>query len=260
MEAPFQEILTVMENAFRRMERQIPQPKEVPYKDSFVFRYKEKTIEQALIQKLARVISGLHAVNLLLDHGFLQEQAVLHRTLDELNEDIMFLAYALTNDGITDLHNRYLKAFYEEEFDKPYDPVASTQKRDMVPRKKIHAYLVRTTETGLDPSRGSALYRTLSKAFSGFVHAASPQIMDMWGGAPPKFSLNGMLGTPRVEEYKRDAWNYFYRGLISVTVVGKAFGDKPLVDSLLSCKEQFERAYGKDYSEEIGMPPPGAKK
>jgi hypothetical protein len=119
----FHQALTVMDNAFRRLEAQVPAPKTQPFNDSFVFRYEEKTIEQALIQKLARVISGLRAVDILLFHGHIQEQSVLHRTLDELNEDIMFLTAAVTNDTVTDLHKQYLEAFWAEEFDVPADPV-----------------------------------------------------------------------------------------------------------------------------------------
>jgi len=55
---------------------------------------------------------------LLLSHGFVQEQAVLQRTIDETNEDIDFLVYAVTNDTVTELHERFLEAFWEEEIDE----------------------------------------------------------------------------------------------------------------------------------------------
>lgn len=51
-----------MENAFRRLEGQVPAPQWQPWNDGFVLRHKEQMIEQALIQKLARVVSGLHAI------------------------------------------------------------------------------------------------------------------------------------------------------------------------------------------------------
>ena len=73
----------------------MPPPQKVPYGDAFVFRYKEKTIQQAMVQKLARVVSGLHAAWLLLENGFLQEQAAVQRMLDEFHEDILFLAFAV---------------------------------------------------------------------------------------------------------------------------------------------------------------------
>jgi len=56
------------------------------------------------------------------------------------------------------------------------------------------------------------------------VHGAAPQIMDLYGGTPPHFSINGMLGTTRIEEHTDDLWNYMYRTLISHVLVAKASG------------------------------------
>ena len=75
-------------------------PQRVPHGDAFVFRYKEKTIHQAMVQKLARVVSGLHAARLLLENGLLQEQAAVQRMLDEFHEDILFLAFAVIKENI----------------------------------------------------------------------------------------------------------------------------------------------------------------
>ena len=79
----------------------------------------------------------------MLDHGFVQEQGAIQRTLDEIGEDIVFLAAALTNDRITPLHVRYLNSFYEEEFDAQTGKPKLRRKRDMVPRDKIQAYVHR---------------------------------------------------------------------------------------------------------------------
>jgi hypothetical protein len=246
----FHELLAVMDSAFRRLEAQVPPPKPVPWRDEYVLRYAEKTIEQALIQKLARVISGLRAVDILLYHGHVQEQGVLHRTIDELNDDVLFLAAARTNDTVTDLHERFLEAFWVEEFDVPEDPIASTQKRDTPPRRKIRAYITRILGEGLNPSRQVDVGETISKTYSGFVHGASPHIMDMCGGDPPRFHLAGMRGTVRINEYADDAWNYFYRSFISVIVAAKAFGDESLVEALEKKKLEFETTSGKDYEGE----------
>lgn len=244
----FHQALKVMRQAFRRLERQVPAPKPIPFKDHFVLRHVEKTIEQALIQKLARVISGLHAVEVLLVNGFVQEQAVLNRTLDEFAEDINFLAAAIGNDTLTDLHRQYLDAFFAEEFDNPDSPVDSTQKRNYPPRRKIWAYTNRVLGEGINPSKARDVAETLSKTFSGYVHAASPQIMDMCAGDPPTFHLTGMNGTTRVGEHVEDAWNYYYRGLLATTVAAKALGDAALVDHLYKCIGQFEQASGTNFS------------
>lgn len=239
------EALRVMESAFRRLEGQVPPPTQVSYKDSFQFRYEDELIEQALIQKLARQISGLYAIDILLLNGLVQEQAVIQRTLDEIGEDINFLTLALTNHEVTPLHGQYLEAFWKEEFDAE-TAAESTQKRNYPPRRKIVAY--NSCHGGLsDPSTANEVSRTISKTYSGYVHASSPQIMDMCGGNPPRFHLQGMQGTPRILEHAEDAWNYYYRGLLSVTFVAKAFGDEPLVDHLYEYISKFEERSGTRY-------------
>jgi hypothetical protein len=115
--------LAHMEATLRGFETKVPRPKAVPHVDGFVYRYTEKNLHQAIVQKLARVVSGLHACRVLLEHGFVQELAALQRTIDEFEEDVAFLSYAIIFDDFTDLHRRYLSAFYEEEFDRPGDPI-----------------------------------------------------------------------------------------------------------------------------------------
>jgi hypothetical protein len=239
--------LTVLEKAFRRLEQYVPPPRLKRVKGHLALRYREQSIEQALIQKLARLISTLHAAQLLLESGFIQEQGSLQRILDELHEDIIFLAIAITNDKTTALHQRYLKAFWAEEFDNPSDPVGSHSDRDMVPRPKIRAYVSRIVGSSSNPSRDLAVSKTISKVYSGYVHAASPHIMEMCDGTPPRFHLSGMLGTQRMDEHEFDIWNYYYRGLVSATVVGKAFGDSPLVDALCKFSFKFQGASGRDF-------------
>ena len=247
MNALYIQILRNMEQTLLSLEKRVSPPQRIPFKDSFVYRYVERTIHQALIQKLARVVSGLHAAYLLLQHGLVQEQAALQRMLDEFHEDIMMLAYASIYSDVTALHEKYLAAFYEEEFDKE-NAIESTQKRPMVSRKEIRAYLAKVEGAALDPSRGIELSRTVSKAYSGFVHGASPHIMDMYGGHPPRFHVAGMLGTEREEEHREDLWNYFYRGIISFTFVAKAFGDDQLFDRIRQYRDEFEKQSGKSYT------------
>lgn len=57
MEALYDQAIQNMENTVHILAQRVPQPQRVPYKDSFVFRHVEKTINQALVQKLARLVS-----------------------------------------------------------------------------------------------------------------------------------------------------------------------------------------------------------
>jgi len=101
----YAEALGNMASALASFENRVPHPQRVPYKDGFVFRYVERTIEQAIVQKLARLASGLHAARILLDHGFFQEQAALQRMLDEFREDVIFLSLAVLRDDLTDVQS-----------------------------------------------------------------------------------------------------------------------------------------------------------
>ena len=245
MHTDIDQMLDLMDRTFRDFENSMPtKPQFVKLSFGMAFRFKEKDIYQAMIQKLARVQSSVRAARLLLSNGFVQEQAILHRTIDETNEDIMFLVYAVTNDTITDLHKRFLKAFWEEEIDESGTMIASRQKRPMIPRKKIQAYLAKIEGVDLDSSTQQEVTRTISKAYSGFVHGASPHIMDMYGGNPPHFHTNGMLGTPRMGEHSDDLWNYVYRSYISHIAVAKALGAAKHVEVLNKHLVRFEQNAG----------------
>ena len=120
MDVLYNQTLRQLDKSFKRLEAldaMVPPPQIMRHGDSFVFRYKEKTVHQALIQKLARMVSGLHAARLLCDNGFFQEQGAIQRMLDECHEDILFLAFGVIKGDITQLHRDYLDAFYKEEFD-----------------------------------------------------------------------------------------------------------------------------------------------
>jgi hypothetical protein len=101
----FAPTLEILEGAFRQLESRIPAPTKKPWKDSFVFRYAERTIHQAIVQKLARTISGLHAITALLNRGLFQEQGMIQRALDELEEDIAFLSLGVISGELSSLHN-----------------------------------------------------------------------------------------------------------------------------------------------------------
>ncbi|MBU0768723.1 MAG: hypothetical protein KJ687_06510 [Proteobacteria bacterium] len=245
MHADINQMLDLMDRTFRDFENSMPsKPQSVKLSFGMAFRFKEKDIYQAMIQKLARVQSCVRAAILLLSNGFVQEQAILHRTIDETNEDILFLVYAVTNGTITDLHKRFLEGFWEEEIDESGTMMASIQKRPMIPRKKIQAYIASIECVDLDPSTSKEVLRTIYKAYSGFVHGASPHIMDMYGGSPPQFHTKGMLGTPRMEEHSEDLWNYVYRSYLSHITVAKALGSEKHVEILNKHLVRFEKNAG----------------
>ncbi len=200
-------------------------PRRVSFADSYVYRFDGRTAREAMLQKLVRVVSGLRAADILREAGYVQEQAVIQRVLDEINEDIQFLSGPALFDVETEHHQTYLNSFFEEEADSDSGELGA-QNRPMVPRKKIRAYIAKIQGPSLDPSTGAKLARQLSKGYSGYVHAASPQIMEMFGGDPPQFAMNGMLATERHDEHSRDLWNQFFRSNVAFALASKAFGNE----------------------------------
>lgn len=249
MKQLYDRTLTCMETSHTILAGRVQAPRVVRLgKNGLSFRYAEKGIHEALIQKLARVVSGLHAVLLLAEHGFCQEQAALQRMIDELNEDILVLAHGVVFNKPTDLHQEYLAAFYKEEFDNPDSAIKSTQRRPMVPRQKIRAYISRIEGLQLDVNATVEALRTVQKAYSGYVHGASPHIMEMYLGRPPRWHLRGMLGTHRVDDHRSDLRNVFYRGIVLFAYTAKAFGDEELFGEILRYTREFAAAAGVSFA------------
>ena len=243
MDQIYEKTLTFLEQVVDILATKVPQPKLVMIEKIYVFRYEEKTVHQAIVQKLARMVSTLAAARLLLNQGFLQEQASLQRILDEIVEDISFLAFGiLQGDHERELHRKYLDNFYQEEFDAE-TAIKSSQKRRMIPRKRIQAYMARTSFSSFDPSSGQELLRTLSKFYSGYIHAASPQLMEMYGGEPKRFHMRSMKGIHNYDDYKRDLWNYFFRGACICTLSAKAFGMEELFEECHELEKWFQKKF-----------------
>jgi hypothetical protein len=252
MDDIYQQLLRDMEIALESFISKVPPAQRVPFARSFVFRYVEQTAEQAIVQKLARIITGLRAALLLVRSGLVQEQSVIERVLDELFEDVLFLVLGIAEGELGLKHKRFLENFYQEEFNIPENPLNSDQKRPMIKRKEIQAYNAAAGTVG-NPSLNQQVARTVSKAFSGFVHAASPQIMEMYSDSPPQFYVYGMLGTPRMEAANREIWNYFYRGITAFMIVAsRVLIDGELLAHLASQREKFEAVTGKIYEQYRG--------
>ena len=75
---------------FSAVENCIAPAKWVPWEDQFNWRFLERDPTQLLVQKLARQISALQVIDLLLLTGRLPVIGTIYRQLDEINEDIAF--------------------------------------------------------------------------------------------------------------------------------------------------------------------------
>ena len=86
----------------------------------------------------------------------------------------------------------------------------------------------------------------IHSGYSGFVHGASPHIMDMVQGNPPLFRIHGMAGTLLHKMHLDDLYNQFFRAIISFAIVAKAFGNEELFETLRAYHLEFDRMSGRD--------------
>lgn len=213
-----------------------------PYKQ---FRYETQTESLVCYLKGIKTISTLNACVVLLRHGYAQEVGALCRMVDDFCNEIFFLLLPQGDSGsFSDDQIRFLENFFLEEFDKPGDPLRSTQKRETVPVRKIHATFGKLATGELNPSDAQELLRTTHQAFSGYVHGAYPHIMEMCGGNPPSFHVSGMLGTPRIDEWRGQLVGYVQRLIIASVFVARKVGVTNLEAPLRALLEEFEKATG----------------
>ncbi|PHQ97795.1 MAG: hypothetical protein COB40_02750 [Marinosulfonomonas sp.] len=201
------------------------------------YRYEEKTIQQAILQKTARYISGLQAAELLLKNRFLQELGALQRTLDEFQEDVIFLTLGYMF-GFEKLHEDYLQAFWAEESE-----MSVSTNRYQTPRKKIRAYISRIANNGTAASREIEVASYLARSFSGYVHGASPHIMDMFDPPSKGFKLNGISDPNLVEDHSSDFENYWFRGTIVMVHFARSVEDQKSMNEIMLVHNQLAPHY-----------------
>lgn len=220
---------------------------EVMLRDKGPYRqFRHETLTESLVCYLKgiKTISTLNACILLLRHGHTQEIGALCRMVDDFCNEIFFLLQPQAENGFSDDQMCFIESFYQEEFDKPGDPLGSAQKRETVPVRKIHATFAKLAGGELNPSDAQNLLRTTHQAFSGYVHGAYPHIMEMFGGNPPYFHVSGMLGTPRIDEWRRQLVGYVQRFILASVFVARKLGLTDMEPTLRALLIEFEEATG----------------
>jgi hypothetical protein len=72
----------------------------------------------------------------------------------------------------------------------------------------------------------------MSQAYSGFVHASSPHLMELCNGPNNEFSLMGTRGTPLMISYIDDTWNYYVRGISNCGLAAADFRELAELDRM----------------------------
>ena len=237
----YKETVPILESALTTLGAQIEEPSFFDDNGYPRFRHTVWSNGLAAYLKAVRIVSALNASLVLLEHGFIEELGILFRTIDEFLGDIVFLLSLQADGKLSEAQIQFLDEFYQEEFSDPNNPFMSEQKRNRVARRKVYAALGRITGDAIYPSDGAKLHRTVGQAMSGYVHGAYPHIMELYGGNPPHFHLNGMLGTPTHESWIMEARHYYYRGIQALMALSQAFQNEILTAELLDLRNSFEK-------------------
>ena len=121
----------------------------------------------------------------------------------------------------------------------------SSQKRGSVSRKNIYTFIGKDRDREYSQCKVINISKTLSKTYSGFLHGASPQIMELYLDNPPSFQL---LDTK--ESYiKKDStdclYDFYYNALWSFFLAAKAFGEDKLCNEIVNFSELFVVSTGR---------------
>jgi hypothetical protein len=245
--------LTVVTSAFRALEAKAPKPKSTVYGATPVFRFEEKTPQAALMLKLARIVSGLHAIMPLSSLGLHQDAGAIARVIQEQVQDVMFLWKPIFEARLnqsntpewTTHHANYLKDLFQEEYDVPNNPIASSQERpNRVSRKHIESVIARMPGASINPHDGQKFFQTLFRSPSGFVHGAAPHLLDAYDGEPPRFEWEVRSGSRTHTILEAMHKLSFVYGLLSL-IIGATWLNSP--DVLAELQSQLARFDGGEH-------------
>ncbi|MDB5474688.1 MAG: hypothetical protein JWP49_199 [Phenylobacterium sp.] len=168
------------------------------------FRYTAPDARHFCLLKGVRSVSGMNACIQLALGGYVQEIAVIIRTVVECTSLMDWVRLAAEPDGSlrSDPQQTYVKTYFDDyRRDNPGESLKLTVRQGDVHRD-VGSWLDEgAEEIGIQMNAGSArLMSNVYQTGSSYVHARYPEVMDMYGGRPGAFHLNGMRGTPKDNE------------------------------------------------------------
>jgi len=166
------------------------------------FRFVSRTSQVVQILKAVRVVSGFHAYVSLATAGFVQEAFVVLRSVYECLEDIEFLDEAHTSGNPTAGQKQLVETFFAEGDHTVDDFLAGrATPRPRTTRREKRAAVTRLLGGFSNPERVRRILEAIANGLDGYVHAAYPHIMEMYGGTPPeeRFHMRGMSVRERTD-------------------------------------------------------------
>ena len=258
----FDPALSRYADVVHRIEARFQKPELVKVNGVPQWRYPTFKLEQMCLLRAVRILSAFSAIRELLRTGFVQEIAVLLRTIDEFQEDIVFLTENYPATELSPLQQKFMEEMGKEEYYDPNHPFAAQITREPPIRKKIRAAFARFLSPVVNPSDSQKTAQITTDCLSGYVHGAYPHIMELYGGLPPTshFHLTGMLNTPGMEIWMRTVAMYLQRTGPILAFLCRGFGMEDDFQNLAHMKNWFVKELQKSLSCDMDYTPEGILK
>jgi hypothetical protein len=186
-----------LEEVIGAFEQELEKPERV--RGAFV--YKEPTVKHVCFLKGVRIVSGLNALLVLFQAGYVTEMGVLIRMMSDCMNAIYFLLEHFPDK--TPEVERYMSHFFSDTEDEAEIVLSENRRIHRTKVKKIHESRARLLSEHINFAVGrDMVYRHYSD-YSGYVHAAYLSAMELYAGEQDhKFHLRGMKGTSRIRNWE----------------------------------------------------------
>ena len=162
------------------------------------YRFKSPDYRHFCLLRACRIVSALNASIALARSGHVQEIGVLLRTVIEYASQVEYVLISRDKQGeVTGKAAAFVSSFFDDN--RRTGPEAD-RKRVKLNQKVVHD----AVGANLDELNSTVRVRTASDlmshvyvVFSNYVHGRYPETMDLYGGKPGRFHLDGMRNTPK---------------------------------------------------------------
>jgi len=166
------------------------------------FRFINPDYRHFCLLRACRIVSAINASIDLARFGHVQEIGVLLRTVIEYSSQVEYVLINRNEQAeTTGKAADFVTSFFKDDRRTGGQP--DERKRVKLNQKTVHDAIGANLEEFTSTAQAKTTSDMMSHVyviFSNYVHGRYPETMDLYGGRPGRFHLNGMKGTPKDAE------------------------------------------------------------
>jgi len=202
--------------------------------------YKSPTLKHICFLKGVRIISGLNALLVLCQAGYVTEMGVLLRTIGECINDIYFLLehYPRKRPEV----EKYIAAFLNENVDELKIVEDEKKRTKRTKARTIIASRVRFLSEHMNLHiDGEIVYKNYD-TYSGYVHACYPNIMELYdNGESSKFYISGLKDKERIKEWEKILIDFTRSTILVFGYMAEKYHKRKLIHKIREVIGWFEK-------------------